>query len=599
MALFHGKSKRFTASQAAQILWDLPTDDDDSEAEADEEGLDELKRLESTSGGRASVDNNEVDQAVSSAVDEPTGDANDAFDESEGETDAIQNEIAEAWSDSGLDFQITNPRSVHKSKVSSSLKSSDSACKYFDSLFDEDMCQNIVLQTNLYKRQKQVATGRVSPSDKDITVEDLRAWIGLCVIMGIHQVPELQNYWSADPLLGVPSVSSVMTSKQFKKIVETIHCNDNTTNPPRDQNGHDKLHKVRPLLEKLGSKCAAVYKPSGSLSVDESMIPFKGRSTLKQYMPMKPVKRGYKVWCLADSSTGYVYAFDVYTGRSAEKSSETSTLGERVVIGLCSKTSLEPWSTIAFDNFFTTVKLMQTLYSRQLYSVGTVRVNRKDLPDMMKKKSKMQRGEFMFQTKGCISAVKWMDNKEVTVLSTGHDPKEVCSVFRRAKDGTRNSVMCPLPVAHYNKIMGGVDRFDQLRERYAIGRRSAKWWHRILYWLIDLAIVNAFIMYKISRRQESTVDQLTFRLQLARQLTSCYSNKPKRGRPVSFLANKRKVPDDVRLQQVGSHMPQQNAKYRRCRMCSTTLSEKRTRYTCTACDVPLCMEPCFRKFHGK
>ena len=45
------------------------------------------------------------------------------------------------------------------------------------------------------------------------------------------------------------------------------------------------------------------------------MIPFKGRSSLKQYMPLKPVKRGIKVWARADYSDGYVSAFQVYVGR--------------------------------------------------------------------------------------------------------------------------------------------------------------------------------------------------------------------------------------------------------------------------------------------
>ena len=45
------------------------------------------------------------------------------------------------------------------------------------------------------------------------------------------------------------------------------------------------------------------------------MIPFKGRSDLKQYMPMKPIKRGIKVWAWADANNGYVSAFEVYTGR--------------------------------------------------------------------------------------------------------------------------------------------------------------------------------------------------------------------------------------------------------------------------------------------
>ena len=54
------------------------------------------------------------------------------------------------------------------------------------------------------------------------------------------------------------------------------------------------------------------------MSVDESMIPFKGRSALKQYMPLKPVKRDYKVWCIADAKTGYVLKFEIYTGKQAD-----------------------------------------------------------------------------------------------------------------------------------------------------------------------------------------------------------------------------------------------------------------------------------------
>ena len=46
------------------------------------------------------------------------------------------------------------------------------------------------------------------------------------------------------------------------------------------------------------------------------MIPFKGRSSLKQYIPNKPTKRGIKVWVMADASNGYVRsALKVYVGK--------------------------------------------------------------------------------------------------------------------------------------------------------------------------------------------------------------------------------------------------------------------------------------------
>nr|CAI5857651.1 unnamed protein product [Callosobruchus analis] len=51
--------------------------------------------------------------------------------------------------------------------------------------------------------------------------------------------------------------------------------------------------------------------------------------------------------------------------------------------------------------------------------------------------------------------------------------------------------------------------------------------------------------------KKRTGDQLTFRINLARQLVNGYSSKKRRNRPVFFLPNNRAVPDEVRLSEVG------------------------------------------------
>ena len=140
------------------------------------------------------------------------------------------------------------------------------------------------------------------------------------------------------------------------------------------------------------------------------------------------------------------------------------------------------------------------LRNDNIYAIGTVRTNRKGLPPMMEEKEKLKRGEFQFQCKDGIAAIKWMDSKLVTLLTTANDPRTTTTVTRKNKDGTTCQVSCPTAIATYNEIMVRVDHFDQLRERYAIGRRSCKWWHRIMYFLIDLAIVNAFVLWIVSRR---------------------------------------------------------------------------------------------------
>ena len=82
-----------------------------------------------------------------------------------------------------------------------------------------------------------------------------------------------------------------------------------------------------------------------------------------------------------------------------------------------------------------------------------------------------------------------------------------------------------------------------------------KWWHRIFFYLIDLAIVDAFVLCSVDRPNGNNCDQLHFRLRLARQLIRDHSTRKRKGPPVAFLAHKKRVPDDVRLVGVGLHMP--------------------------------------------
>ena len=53
---------------------------------------------------------------------------------------------------------------------------------------------------------------------------------------------------------------------------------------------------------------------------------------MKQYMPMKPVKWGFKVWVRADAVTGYFCDCDVYIGKPSDGCTTETGLGERVVL---------------------------------------------------------------------------------------------------------------------------------------------------------------------------------------------------------------------------------------------------------------------------
>ena len=140
-------------------------------------------------------------------------------------------------------------------------------------------------------------------------------------------------------------------------------------------------------MEYHSTKFSSLYSPWENLAVDESMIRFQGHSKLKQYMPMKPIKRGVKVWVLADEN-GLFSRFEVYTGG---KDGVEHSLGARVVKGLM-KDFQGSWRHIYFDSFFTSKELLCDLESKRVYGCGTARKDRRRFPAELKTK-KVKRGK--------------------------------------------------------------------------------------------------------------------------------------------------------------------------------------------------------------
>ena len=144
----------------------------------------------------------------------------------------------------------------------------------------------------------------------------MKAFLGFSILMGIDHLPSVDDYWSKDPLLHYAPIADRIPRWHFREISRYLHFVDNDHLAQRGDPAHDRLGKVRPLIDHLSSKFETLYEPSKNVAVDEAMIKFQGCSSLKQYMPQKPIKRGIKVWVLGDSSNGYFSRLDIYTGRS-------------------------------------------------------------------------------------------------------------------------------------------------------------------------------------------------------------------------------------------------------------------------------------------
>ena len=112
-----------------------------------------------------------------------------------------------------------------------------------------------------------------------------------------------------------------MTRNRFDVVLTILHFNGNKLASPCTSQDHNKLHKIELVIEFFNARFNEVAFPETNEAVDEMMIPFKGKHSVKMYMTKKPVKWGYKLWCRAGIS-GYVYEFEILGGRGTKGTSE-------------------------------------------------------------------------------------------------------------------------------------------------------------------------------------------------------------------------------------------------------------------------------------
>ena len=208
-------------------------------------------------------------------------------------------------------------------------------------------------------------------------------------------------------------------------------------------------------------------------------------------------------------------------------------------------------------------------------------------------------GEVKMQQKSQLVAVQWTDKRQVNVLSTNADPKTV-AVQRRSKNGMIE-VQIPASVIKYNSAMFGDDLHDQNRSYYPVGRPGTKWWRYLFNYLVQVAIVNLFILMKRARpddgRAAVSQNHLLFRSHLVKALIKEDATAPQRA-PESPTV--RGALNPYSPNHMLTKMP---GRKRRCFQCSkdgVKMASGRTRESttgCHLCNIHLHGGECYSKYH--
>lgn len=154
--------------------------------------------------------------------------------------------------------------------------------------------------------------------------------------------------------------------------------------------------------------------------------------------------------------------------------------------------------------------------------------------------------------------------------------------------------------------MGGMDWADQFWSYNGFGHRTVRWWRRAFIFLLDMAVVNSYIIYTLrnpDKRRRLTHAQI--RVQLARDLLHASgectaAQDDHHGRHHHPLQPAARLtlchyPTVMGLT-LACHPLQKD-----CCVCIKRRGQERktTMYMCRECSLPMCIVPCFELHHTK
>ncbi|CAC5395945.1 unnamed protein product [Mytilus coruscus] len=475
---------------------------------------------------------------------------------------------------------------------------------FFQLFLSDNLIQSIIEKTDSYaKMQKDINPDQNKSAWSCPSLPEIKAFLGITFLMGIDVKPDIKSYWSTD-CLETPYFATVLARDRFMQIMRYLHFTDpHQQVPQRGEANYDGTYKVRYIMDAINKQMRDQYVPKREVTIDECMIPYKGRVAFKQYMPAKPTKWGIKLWALAESDTGYMSYCEIYQG----KTDRTHVgLASTVVISCLEGANLSRQGYhVYMDNYFSSPALFTSLFENfDTGACGTVRHNRRGLPkDLMTKKpvNITQRGDSQFRQKGAVAATVWKDKKNVSVISTIHDngSTEVSRIVQNEGQFQRQQLQCPKMVADYTTHMGGVDRCDQYIQYYFFGHKTLKWPKRVFFKMLEIIKFNAYRLFQISPNHQQTTSMtfLEFSKSVATKLIAGYTTRDnRRGRPSN-------LPVEIRL--THRHLPADLGNKTWCHVCWARVAngtqEKRcqTKYGCVECSKHLCLPHCFTVFHSR
>lgn len=458
-------------------------------------------------------------------------------------------------------------------------------------LFEPSIVDKIVTHTNQKLAVTRNGLGETTNKRnyRDTDTIEINAFIGLLLLSSVLRSSHepVISMFSKDPT-NRPYFNAAMSAKRFEILSSALRFDESATRQERVAT--NKAAAISEIFDTVIANSQTLYSPSEHVTIDEMLVPFRGRCSFRVYMPNKPHKYGLKVMCLTDAKTSYLYNAYIYVGKNSDgiglqPSEQNYSIPTQSVIRLC-KPIEKTNRNVTADNWFSSMEVTDVLENVGLTYVGTLKKDKKEIPTefLADKNRRVNSARFGFSKNRTLVSFVPKQNRAVVLVSSMHKGIEV------SEEKNKPEIIC-----FYNKTKCGVDILDMKCAVYTTNKRTRRWPMAIFYRLLSVASINCCILY-LCYRDSPTITRFQFTKELGQALVEPHLRRR------LMIANLRRDVRDSILKALGTTatervvegVPSDKMEKRKtCYKCPSA-KERKTQYKCIQCNLPICLE-CSRK----
>lgn len=251
------------------------------------------------------------------------------------------------------------------------------------------------------------------------------------------------------------------------------------------------MASIRNIWNRFVENCKKSYLPSKSLVIGDRLKSFQGKCSFIQHMPDKPAKCGLKIISLVDAKTSFTCNMELYCSQQPEGPYRVENNPVAIVHRLLQHIKGSR-SNVTCDERYTTYSLAVSLLNNNMTFLGAMGKTHDEVPACFMPGKWRPVGSSCFGFRDDATLVSYVTEKgkAIVVLSTTH---------HHAKINPRTNV--PMTVEEYNAAKNAVDVVEQTCATYSVSKATRRWPLAAFFALLDIAGLNAQILYNTCQKK--------------------------------------------------------------------------------------------------